>query len=87
METKKITLKDRATGNTLEVTKQAYNMRKHKYDQTHTVVQPQAPKPSVDDTDKPEEVEAENTTALEKLSDEKPKERQKPGPKPKTQAE
>lgn len=77
----KIHLRNKQTGQPLEVSKTAYQMRQRKYQETHTIVQPApAAKIAVEPTHEAGETAEVNASEEEHAA---PKERQKPGPKPK----
>jgi len=95
---KKIKLRANNGGAEIDVTPSAYQMRKSKYNATHTIVKempriapPAMPDPPAPPDDAPDTYLAEetagNTQSQELDTHEEPttKERKKPGPKPKNQ--
>lgn len=87
MATKKLKLKDKKSGAFIEVTPSAYQMRRSKYDKTHTVVQEakEIKLPPVAPVEEPEQSNSELDAHDEHVEEPAVKERKKPGPKPKNQ--
>jgi len=93
----KIKLKDKKTGAEISVTPSAYQMRKPKYDSTHTIVKevprattpmvpdPPAPPDDAPDTDLTQETAGNAQQELDTHEEPATKQRNKPGPKPKNQ--